>query len=203
MGCLFSYLWEGKGCKKCRTFLPWRDRAQLRKDWRKLGPRCIWERGSRSFRCTKMNTKGGSWVHLNLNMKALINMQSHLSKNYPVISPYVGTKLTSIVMEMNIDTSQNACVYMHASIHKSPRKFHFVLYVRSLQHQGKEEAGSELPIENGLLFTWVREVRSQGRKRHWKEQRPTSLYSSLASSGFKSCLGAPISTCSWVSWKEI
>lgn len=53
-------------------------------------------------------------MHLNLNMKALINMQSHLSKNHPVISPYVGTKLTCIVMEINIDTPQNACVYMHA-----------------------------------------------------------------------------------------
>ena len=39
------------------------------------------------------------------------------SKNHPVISPYVGTKLTCIIMEINIDTSQNAlCTCMHTYI---------------------------------------------------------------------------------------
>lgn len=38
-----SYLWLGKGCRKLRMTLARRDRTQLRKDCRKLGPSCIWE----------------------------------------------------------------------------------------------------------------------------------------------------------------
>lgn len=66
------------------------------------------------------------------------------------------------------------------------------------QRQGKDRAESpreKLSVQQRLRM--VREVRrSQGLRRSWKTQGPTSLYSCRASSGFRAHSEAPISTCS-------